>query len=466
MARAAGKPIALVKTGRTAAGARTAQSHTGAMAGVDIVFDAYCRDAGIARVETLGALCETLKVLHTGGPLSGRRVLVLGASGGDMAMTADSSRQLGLSFPPLTDQSVERLRQILSDRVTIANPFDFHTYIWFDLPKLHALFTEVTRSGYDAVGFMVDCPPPEDSDPKSYYEAIDQFIDAAQGAAARGAVISSLPESMAAATRASCLAGNVVPLQGQREALEALDAAGAIGEVWRSGRHVELRRPSSPLGTARALTENEGKAALAAFGVAVPRSQVVAPSNAALAAAAIGFPVVLKAVGESLQHKSEVGGVVVNIRNAADATAAANRLAALSNRILVEEMIADGVAEVLIGITVDPQFGQVLVLGAGGVMTELLHDTVTLLPPFSAASIEAGLARLKVAKLLAGFRGKPAGDVEALVKTARAVARYAAEHVDTLSELDVNPVIVRPVGRGAVAVDTLIRIVETNGNEK
>ena len=125
-------------------------------------------------------------------------------------------------------------------------------------------------------------------------------------------------------------------------------------------------------------------------------------------------------------------------------------------------MIADGVAEVLVGITVDPQFGQVMVLGTGGVQTELWQDTVTLLPPFTQQCIADGLSRLTVSRLLAGFRGKPAGDVAALVQTALDVARYAADHVDTLSELDVNPVIVRPVGRGAVAVDTLIRLVETN----
>ncbi len=123
-------------------------------------------------------------------------------------------------------------------------------------------------------------------------------------------------------------------------------------------------------------------------------------------------------------------------------------------------MIADGVAEILVGVMVDAQFGQVLLLGAGGITTELWHDTVTLLPPFTAQSIEAGLKRLTVWKLLAGFRGKPAGDVAALVEAALAVTRYAADHLETLSELDVNPIIVRPAGRGAVAVDTLIRLAE------
>jgi hypothetical protein len=123
-------------------------------------------------------------------------------------------------------------------------------------------------------------------------------------------------------------------------------------------------------------------------------------------------------------------------------------------------MVADGVAEVLIGVSVDPQFGQLLVLGAGGVLTELLRDSVTLLPPFDAAGVEAALRSLRMAPLLDGFRGRPAGDVPALVQTALACARYAQANVETLAELDINPVIVRPADSGAVAVDALIRLAE------
>jgi hypothetical protein len=150
--------------------------------------------------------------------------------------------------------------------------------------------------------------------------------------------------------------------------------------------------------------------------------------------------------------------VIVDVRTAAEAAAAAQRLAILSDSILVEEMVRDGVAEVLIGVSVDPQFGQVLVLGAGGVLTELLQDSASLLPPFTPAAIEAALMRLGIGKLLGGFRGRPPGDVAALVATAVACARYGEANVDRLVDLDVNPVIVRPQGRGAVAVDALIRL--------
>jgi hypothetical protein len=120
-------------------------------------------------------------------------------------------------------------------------------------------------------------------------------------------------------------------------------------------------------------------------------------------------------------------------------------------------MITDGVAEILVGVIVDPQFGQVLVIGAGGVLTELLADSVSLLPPWTKQSIEAALPQLLVARLLNGYRGKPAGDVSALIESILGIARYAGAHLDTLVELDVNPIIVRPKGHGVVAVDAMIR---------
>ena len=409
-----------------------------------------------------------MKIFHTGGPLPGRRVLVMGASGGDMAMTADTSRALGLQFPALPAVAATRLHAILGDRVTIANPFDFHTHIWFDRPALRSMFSVVQRAGFDAVGLMVDCPPEDQADPASYFNVIDEYIAESPGASTRAALICSLPESLGAGTREKCLAAGIAPLQGQREALEALDLAGAVGESWNRGAQVRLRLPqrrAEGRAQAPALTEHEAKNALAAFGVPIPRSQLVtAAEHAALTAAvvdaaqSIGFPVVLKAVAAALEHKSDVGGVIVDLRSASDVAAAAQRLAILSDTVLVEEMVRDGVAEVLIGVTVDPQFGQILVLGAGGVLTELLRDSVSLLPPFTPVAIEQALLQLTLGRLLGGYRGRPQADVAALVATAMACARYAEANIDRLVELDMNPVIVRPRGQGAVAVDALIRL--------
>jgi acetyl-CoA synthetase len=459
IAHAAGKPIAVVKAGRTQAAARTVHSHTGSLAGADVVFDAFCRQAGLARCDSLATLCETLKVFHAGGALAGRRVLIMGASGGDMAMTADLSRHLQLEFSPIPADTGAQLHAILTDRVTIANPFDFHTYIWFDRAALRAMFTVVLRSGFDAVGFVLDCPPEGKADTSAFIAVIDEFIGAASGAPSRAILIACLPETLSAAVRERCLAAGVVPLQGQREALEALSLAGAVGEMRAAGvDELQLRIPAGKRGTERTLPEAEAKAALAAFGVRIPHSRSATRAEVAIAAAALGFPVVVKVASAGLAHKSEVGGVVLNVRTAAEAAAAAERLSTLTESFLIEEMITDGVAEILVGAVVDAQFGLTLVIGAGGVLTELLQDSVSLLPPFTQTSIEAALERLTVHKLLRGFRGRPHADVPALVSAIVAVGRYAEANLDSLMELDVNPVIVRPAGFGAVAVDALIRL--------
>jgi acetate---CoA ligase (ADP-forming) len=460
LARAAGKPIAVIKSGRTAAAARTAHSHTGALAGADEVFEAFCRQAGIARCDTLATLCETLKLFHVGGPLPGRKVLVMGASGGDMAMTADVSRDMNLDFAPLPPERAASLREVLTDRVTIANPFDIHTYLWFNPPALKRVFSEVLNSGYDAAGFMLDSPPEGQADSAAYDAVIDVFIEAAHGASTRAALIASLPETISARIRRRCLEGGVIPMQGQREALEAISLAGRVGAAWTGNPSVNLHLPPSATAASGvyALDEHAGKAALAEFGVRTPRGKLVPALAAAEAAHALGFPVVIKASGAHLEHKTEMGGVVLNVRTEAEARSAAERLAKLSDTLLVEEMFTDGVAEILIGVIVDPQFGQVLVLGAGGVYTEILSDSVSLLPPWTRGSVETALQRLTIARLLGGYRGKPAADVDALIDTILSVARYAADNLAALVELDVNPVIVRPAGSGAVAVDTMIRL--------
>jgi acetyl-CoA synthetase len=361
-----------------------------------------------------------------------------------------------------------QLRQILGERVSIANPFDFHTHVWFDRPAMRSMFSTAQRAGYDAVAFMVDCPPASQADPAAYLAAIEEFAAALPGASTRGAVISSLPESMAPQTRERCLAQGIAPLQGQREALESLALAAAVGEAWAADAPPQLRIPHGRCDRpARTLSESEAKTALMHYGVPVPRSQLVRADGAArladavvAAADSIGYPVVLKSAGGGLEHKSDVGGVIVDVRSGAEAAAAARRLAILSPVVLVEQMVLDGVAEVLIGVSVDPQFGQTLVLGSGGLLTELLRDSVSLLPPFTPAGIERSLMTLTVGSVLRGYRGRPPGDIAALVETALACSRYAEAQLEHLIELDMNPVIVRPHGQGVVAVDALIRVLQ------
>jgi acetate---CoA ligase (ADP-forming) len=220
---------------------------------------------------------------------------------------------------------------------------------------------------------------------------IDAFVAAAGAAGARAALLASLPETISPSVRAQCLQAGVIPLQGQREALEAMDLAGIVGSTWQLGANVQLLRPRTPVTTVGALSEFEGKRALAAYGVPVPRSKLAPVRDAVEAAGELGYPVVMKACAASLEHKSDAGGVVLNIRTPAEAGIAASRLGALADNVLIEPMIVDGVAEILVGALIDPQFGLTLLLGAGGVLTELLSDSTSLLPPFTRPAVTAAL---------------------------------------------------------------------------
>ena len=180
--------------------------------------------------------------------------------------------------------------------------------------------------------------------------------------------------------------------------------------------------------------------------------------EAAAAAQRLGFPVVVKAVSDTLAHKTEAGGVQLNRMTAGEVQAAVAGMAHLASEFLVERMGTDVVAETIVGISRDAQFGLALTLGAGGIWVELLQDAATLLLPVTRADIHTALQGLKTWPLLTGYRGKAVGDVDALVDAIAAIAAYAQAHADCLLELDVNPILVLPLGRGVVAVDALIHL--------
>ena len=206
--------------------------------------------------------------------------------------------------------------------------------------------------------------------------------------------------------------------------------------------------------------QEPAKRTLADFGLPVPKGQVVPATQVAGAAHALGYPVVLKAVSAQLAHKTEAGAVHLNLANAEQVQTALNKMAHLSDQFLVEQMASNVVAEVIVGVQRDAQFGLSLTVGAGGVLVELLQDARTLLLPVQRDEVQAALESLRIWPLLRGFRGKPAGDVPALVDAVMAVADYAQSHAHSLLELDVNPVLVMP--HGVLAVDALIRCVEPN----
>jgi acetate---CoA ligase (ADP-forming) len=456
------KPVVALKTGRSEQGAKVALSHTSSLAGTDDLYDALFARYGIARVGSVSAFAETLKVLHHGGPLSGNRLASMSCSGGEAALVADMAVGRSLAFPPFDGETRDNVAATLNDYVVIDNPLDYHTFIWDQEDKLFATFSAVLSGGFDAGMLILDIPTRSPMDPRAWIATADAFARAAEATGARAVTVSTLHESMPEHVAERLSAAGVAPLLGLDDALAALESASLIGAAWaRDLPGPPLRRATSTDTPAQLLSEHAAKQRLAAYGLAIPNGLVCTPDEASDAARRLGFPVVLKASGPraDLAHKSEAGGVALNLNSEAEVIAAAQDMAALTPEVLVEQMIQDAVCELIVGIKTDAQFGLALVIGAGGVLTELWRDSVTLLLPAERREIDAALSRLQVSKLIDGFRGR-SGDRDATICAIEAVARFAVDHAAHLEELDVNPLLVLASAKGAVAADALIRLRE------
>lgn len=462
-ARAAGVPLVALKTGASTKGAALTMSHTSSLAGADALVDALFARNGVARAHDPATFLETLKLLHVAGPLRGRRITSASCSGGEASLTADLAEAAGLEtpdFPPATQSSLEA---VLGPRVHVANPLDYHTYIWGDEAAQAACFGAMMGADFEASLLILDFPRADRCTAADWDVTLAAFRAAARAnPAATGTVrivASSLAETMPEAIAVALIAEGIMPAAGLAEVLRAIAAAARIGEAWQRPAPAPLvEQPAPGVGEARVWDEVRSKAALSGAGVPVPRGLVLNRAELADAALPASFPLVLKAVGADLAHKTEVGGVALGLASRAAILTAAEGMAGLSDQFLIEEMASGAVAELIVGVGRDPQFGLYLTLGAGGILVELLRQTAQVLLPASRAEIEAALVGLPLYKLLAGYRGKVGCDIPALVDAIARIAGFAMDHADRLEEMDVNPLLALP--HSTMAVDALIRMRE------
>lgn len=441
-ARAMGKGVVAIKSGKTELSRSAAASHTASLAGGGAASSAFLRQIGVAEVNTPAELIETLKIFHVHGPRIGTRICSLSCSGGEAGLVADLAAPHGLDFPPVPQATHDRLFAVLGEIPTISNPLDYHTFIWGDGPKTTEVFSAMLEA-YDAGLYIIDPPRADRCDPSGYQPALDAIV-AAQKATGKVALpVASLPENFGEARVAEMMGQGVCTLLGLETALAAVRAAQTAPgpQGWRPA-------PALPARETRLLSEAEGKALLAEAGVAVPRS-FTAPTLADLAQGAAGLipPLALKGLG--FAHKTEAGAVrlgLASLDGQAEMPGAAG--------YLVEEMVTGTVAEILLGLRRDPVYGVTLTLGMGGVTAEVLADTVTLILPATQVQILDALRRLRLWPLLDGYRGRPRADTAALADVALRLGGLMLED-PRLEEIEINPILLRP--QGAVAVDALIR---------
>jgi len=445
-----GVPVVALQTGRSEAGAAIAASHTASLAGNREAYAALFERCGVATVDTPAELVETLKLLAAGGPLRGPRMASLSCSGGEASLVADLSERTSLRFEAFPEAQRARIESTLDELVSVANPFDYHTFMWGDRPRMAATFAEVMDGPIDATMLVLDAPPAEGQDPSTWISAAEALADAADRRGSRAVVVATLPECVPDALRDAVEPRGIPVLQGLGEAMTALDRGAWLGAT-------TVLPPPAPVaapGHVVVLDEDRAKALLGSRGVAVPVGIRTDRAGAAAAAASVGYPVTLKALG--LAHKSEHGAVVVGVADDAELAGAIARMPGGHDEYLVEQTVAGTVAEILVSVRRAAPVGWVLTVGTGGVTTELWRDVRCLLAPASAAEIEGALRALRTWPLLDGFRGRPRADVGALV--ALVLALQDAVVGSAIVEAELNPVL---AGRsGATAVDALVTVEE------
>jgi acyl-CoA synthetase (NDP forming) len=464
-ARRQGKQVVAFKAGNSELGAKLALSHTSSLAGSDKLYDALFARLGVIRVDNIAGLLETAKLAAIAGVLRRERLAVFTCSGADNLMTADLAARHGVALPELSPAQTAALRAELPDFASISNPLDYNTSLWGNREALTRCFTTVMQGEVDAGMLIVDYPPSDPAGQRDCDVSVDALIAACRAAGGKTPLVASdLSELIPAPARVRMISQGCTPLQGLETAVAAI---GALAGRGRQPADEALAQPDlPPLAGAPTLREEwDCKQRLARFGLKTPAGRLVPPAEAAHAAAEIGFPVALKLGRPALAHKTEAGAVALNLGSKAEVEqAVAAMTAALARHqpglvpelFLVERQVTGAVAELIVGLSRDPQFGLVMVVGMGGVLVELVEDAASFLLPTTRAAVVEALGRLKVAKLLKGYRGKPAGDIEAAVDAVMAIAAFAEAHGDRLAELDVNPLMVLPAGQGALAVDALI----------
>lgn len=473
-ARVAGKPIVVLKLGRSAQMQRLAMAHTGSVAGADVVVDTFLRDLGVIRVDSVEELVDTAGLLADHGWPLGPRTFFTSFTGGVCGLLADQAAPAGVELTELP----EPVRGSLSETTglsSVLNPFDITTE---GLPHVPQILDTIAGSGaYDVA--MIYTGDPRIPDDLPQLESLAAELLAVRE---RGLFVASFSGVELEPTEfgVGAMKELGIPfLRGQ-------SGVGALGHaIWYGRRLAEIAEESAqpvilpaivpaiaparagPLldGRSGALSETDSKALMAAYGIATPAEELATSADeAARIASRLGFPVVLKVVSADVPHKSDAGGVLVGL---ADAEAAAKGYAqilanaaqhvpeARIDGVLVCEMVTEA-AEFFVGITSDDALGPIVVAGLGGVYIEIIKDAVAAVPPITPARAAELLRSLKSAPLLDGARGRPPLDLEAFAEAFATVSRIAAAHRGIITELDINPLFVLPDGQGVRAADALV----------
>ena len=452
-------PIVAIKSGRTDASAKIALSHTSSMTGLDQLFNVFFERLGIARVDTVPEFLETLKLLSILGTIDHNGVASMSCSGGEAGMMADLIDGLDITFPSLDDLHKDRVKLALNDFVEVDNPLDYHTFIWGDRKRTSECFKQMISGNFAATMLLLDWPRTQESEQKDWDLTLLALSDAISGTREKTIVLASIADCMPKRIIKECQKYGIAPMIGLDICLKALNHSYRIGLAFqKSAMHsIEILRSLSRSSKISTLTEFEGKKLLKKYGIPVPDGKIItSTSEALMAAEKIHYPITLKVSDVELAHKTELGAVMLNINDPLALKKACQDLFKIGSSLLIEKMVQDSVAELIVGVGLDPIFGKYIIIGSGGILVELFQESIPLLFPVNREDVSLALSKLKVFPLINGYRGNPEGDVEMIIDCVMATVKLVSEN--DIDELDINPLLVLKRGSGVIAVDTLIKL--------
>jgi acyl-CoA synthetase (NDP forming) len=460
-----GKPVVVLKVGRSDRTRQAIHGHTGGLAGESRVFSEVLRAHRAIEVNDLDELTEVLAVCQGQRWPAGRRIGLTTGSGGQVELILDLAAPLGLDLPPLSPGRRAAAELVIGPITGDGNPLDYWGNGKFATNLPHALATLGAGDAHDAVVYCLDT---HDDQPMTQPERLLQYAEIlvqAAGQSDRAHYLMNMRPGVMHRGQVALLASHGIPvIGGTRQGLGAIDRMGRHAAPLAPARSVPVRAGTLVRGRGM-INEFEAKRLLGAHGLPVTRERLVATAAAAeLAAVEVGYPVVLKAVSDALAHKSELGLVVLGLGSRAELAAAWTQLNRLVDEagirpglagFLVQEFVAGGV-ELFAGVSRDADFGLTLAVGTGGIGIEMTRDFALRLLPLRAGDAEAMLAETRAARLLEAWRGRPAADRESLVTCLYALADFAVAEADALAEIDLNPIKMLPGGQGCRIVDALI----------
>jgi acetyltransferase len=482
-AAARGKPIVMLKIGRSEGGRRAALAHTGSLVGADGVVDAVLGKLGVTRVRSVDELLEAVAVFHARTLPRGSGVGAVIVSGGAVGLLSDLGADCGVSFPPLPEATATRLRTVVPEYGSVGNPLDITGQGVYDTAILEQALDAMAEAGnVDVIVYARGFPSRLDRQTPAgriIEQAVARHPDVlflVLGLVGGHLHAAQNPDYPVAEPTVHL--DGVPFLQGSEAGLRAVAALVRYAAFQReraraAGDAARRLTPASVAAEARArlagaggvLTERESKAVLALYGIPVTRERLATtPEEARAAADAIGYPVALKVESPDLPHKTEAGALLLDVRDPAGVTAGFARVVASARRaapaarihgVLVQEMVEAG-TEMIVGMSRDPQFGPIVACGLGGVFVETLRDAALLWPPVREGDARAALERLRGYPVLQGVRGAKPADQAALVDVVRRFAELCVDLGPLVEAIDINPLVVFEAGRGVCAVDCLI----------